>query len=210
MDEEYLIETYQKATQSCKFDEIKTQFLNMLIAKEPKPTYLSTVRENATADMDLLCWKNGLENIIPKIASTLSHCVDPNYLNHVKKMISVASNLISKVCESQEEFISSTFNLKNIITNCPSEKVFKLLRCLFSQAEVRELINDRSLISDFTLELLDGNEKKCRALNEIQTCFVETLDECDEKQMLLYFKLTSNIILQSLHCKRHEQQIVIG
>lgn len=54
--------------------------------------------------------------------------------------------------------------------------------CVFSQDEVREAMVDRSLFSNFILELSDGNKKLCGILNEIQMCFFETLQWDDNRE----------------------------
>ena len=134
----------------------------------------------------------------------MTKCIDPNYLNHIDKLKTVALR-INVLCESQEQLISSPMNLKsNLISNLihgPNLKLQLTIGCVFSQDEVREIIADRSLISNFTLELLKGTDKKCGTLNEIQMCFIETFEKFDDKEFSKSFKLLSEMILKSLNCK---------
>ena len=80
---------------------------------------------------------------------------------------------------------------------CYYKILFQLHGCVFSQVEVRTLMDDKSLISNFTLELLDEVNNKSGTLNEIQKCFVETLQKCDYKLISNVFNFWSDIIIKS-------------
>ena len=139
-------------------------------------------------------------------ASTLTKCSDSNYVNHIDILKTVALKSIDVLCESQEQLISSAMNLTNYplsFKNCALDNLFQLFGCIFSQYEVREIIADKRLISIFTLELLEGTDRKCGSLNEIQQCFIQTFENCDDKEFSNSFKLFSDMIFKSLHCKKN-------
>ena len=192
---------------NCEFNEINENFTK--ITNEMQSKIDQSNIKNEAFVIGLICgeeFKDQMNHFISESASTLTKCIDPNYLNHIDKLKTVALRSINVLCESQEQLISSSMNLKsNQISNiiCGLKNKLQLTGCVFSQDEVREIIADRSLISNFTLEVLDGTYKKCGTLNEIQMCFIKTFEKCVNREFINSFKQSTDMIFKFLHCKNN-------
>ena len=84
---------------------------------------------------------------------------------------------------------------------CFEEKLFSLIGCLFSSEDVREIVADSSMFSNFTMNLLGGEDKECRTIDEIQKCIVVILDSCPNNSRSNVFKYFSELAMKSMECK---------
>ncbi|CAO1415880.1 unnamed protein product [Diamesa serratosioi] len=198
---------FLNSTKNCDLkalDEIGSKFII-----ESKPEQNNMKFEQFVAEFNVVCENNKkdeFKSIISKTVELLIKCLDPNYVKHVEKLEIVLLRLVDNLCKLKNQLSSSLEKITKepeiSYQKCLVQNAFPLTGCLFSQIEVRDMINDRSLISNFTLELLDGRDKKCRTLNEITMCFVETLKTCDNKELSMSIKLISDAVLESLDCKK--------
>ena len=84
---------------------------------------------------------------------------------------------------------------------CFEEKLFSLIGCLFSSEDVREIVADSSMFSNFTMNLLGGEDKECRTIDEIQKCVVVMLESCPNNSTSNVFKYLSELAMKSMECK---------
>ena len=162
--------------------------------------------DNTSTSINIICElkkKDEYKSVISNSALTLAKCVDPNYINHIEKLKVVATNSVDIICDSNDEIISlSPETIEKPEDDCFTQNLFQIHGCIYSHVEIRELMDDRSLISNFTLELLDGNDNKCGVLNEIGMCIVDALRKCDSNLFSTILKSSFNILSDSLQCKR--------
>ena len=183
-------------SEHCEFNEILQIFSKITNEMQSKVQHLNTTGNRIAIVFDAFCeeeFRDRMNHFISESASTLTKCIDPNYLNYIDKLKTVA--------------LRSIMNLTNYPLsheNCASNNQLRLIGCVLFQDEVKEIVADKRLISNFTLELLDGTDKKCESLNKIQQCFIETFETCDDNEISNSFKLSSVIILKSLNCKDFE------
>ena len=166
-----------------------------------------TIEEYSTS-VNLFCdyeKKDEYKSIISKSAKTFAKCVDPNFVKHVQKLEMVTIRLVDVICEKSNDAIISLSKetIEKLEDDCSNQNQFQINGCVYSNVEIRELMDDRSLISNFIFELLDGNDKKCRAINEIHLCLIETFQKCESNFWLIDLKANFDMILESINCKRH-------
>ncbi|CAO1415872.1 unnamed protein product [Diamesa serratosioi] len=207
LTEDDIVDTLKNATGKCNFHDIQQNFMKLKNEIESKLEQLQTTKDLFGAVIETLCRKDVIDLIneyISKTASTLSKCVDPNYVNHVEKLKIVALRSIGVICKSPEQSLRSAYDsiflIRNKFNYLIDNHPIQLAGCVITQNEVRELIADRSLISNFTLDLLEGSDRKCEALNAIQMCLIETFDKIINKEFSKSFKHISDIAIEALDC----------
>lgn len=203
----HLFGIFNNVTKSCDLKGIEDNFSN--ITRDVKDIYERDDNGKGIVLhlIDVFCKKDNGDEINTQVSrslSTLTTCVDPNYVNHVRKFENVFLRTIDILCESKNELKRAADDIIYIRKALKKyfnkrQKLFQFMGCILSQNEVREVVADKSLFSNFTLELLDGNAKNCEFLNKIKMCMIETVDRRDK--FILFVKPSMDIIINSLNCK---------
>ena len=143
---------------------------------------------------------NFLETI-DEMGEVLKKCADTKYVEHIDKVVKSLERSINSSCSTmdQHEILISDFESKDENMACIINKVFPILGCVFSSEQVREVIADSSKFINFTMSLLEGEDRECGTFDEIQNCIIESMDSCPQTSNLMKFKF--NLMMNTMQCK---------
>lgn len=144
---------------------------------------------------------NYMQNESQLEAEAMKQCIDPSYVDYVDKMRNVLVREHEVYCSKKFQIIEVAKEIQNVNSSiCLNDNAFRIVGCLFSPVGVRDMIQDKNLVSKFTMSLLDGNDKECGVIEEIKKCMVETTDTCKDNSLAIIIKHFFGSTMETFGC----------
>lgn len=135
-------------------------------------------------------------------AEALKECIDPSYVDYVDKMRNVLVRQHEVYCSKKFQTMEVVNEIPNVNSSiCLNDNAFRVVGCLFSPVGVRDMIQDKNLVSKFTMGLLDGNDQECGVIDEINKCMIETTDTCKDNSLAIIIKHIYSSTMETFGCK---------
>ena len=192
-------EKYNEAVSSCDANNLGI----VSIVLDFQVNLLSLTPELVVENYDNICnVQNMFDNLnYESEIEALKGCIEPSYVEYVDKIRKLVVREYEFYCSKKNRIMEVATEMQKANSICLKQNQFRLYGCFFSSGQIRDVIEDSNLVSNYTLGLLDGNVKECEAIDEIKNCMIETIDKCNEDSLTTILNYAYDATKNMFGCK---------
>ena len=148
-------------------------------------------------------YKQKMLKTYDEVSTFFKSCIDPKYIKTVDKLHSAIIKMQNIRCDTTVFDYKEFLNMDEANLDCLVENSIQLSACMFSEQDILRMSKNTSLIVDFHVLLIEGNDHECGVVSRIEKCVQKALKTCKVFPKMIDF-LVNTVTLGSFDCKLNE------